>query len=197
MSRMSQSPAAPWPTRTERPGDVAAVRRINLGAFETAAEADLVDALREDPGAWLPGFSFVALSGEPVESGSGFGEAGSGESGSEAVPVGFALLSRCHVGDAPALALAPCAVLPGHQGSGAGSTAIRSALEAARAAGERTVVVLGHPAYYPRFGFTPCSDFGISPPPGQEWPREAFLALSLDGGELPGGAVRYAPAFGI
>ena len=190
MSRMSEPPAAPWPTRAERPGDVAAVRRINLGAFETAAEADLVDALREDPDAWLPGFSCVALSGEPAES-------RSGEPGSEAVPVGFALLSRCHVGDAPALALAPCAVLPGHQGRGAGSAAIRSALEAARAAGERTVVVLGHPAYYPRFGFSPCPDFGISPPPGQEWPREAFLALSLDGGELPGGTVRYAPAFGI
>ncbi|HEV7626974.1 MAG TPA: N-acetyltransferase [Streptomyces sp.] len=168
---------ASWPTRVERPDDAAAVRHINLGAFETAAEADLVDDLRRDPGAWLPEFSCLALSG---------GEA-----------VGFALLSRCHVGDTPALALGPCAVLPAHQGGGAGSAAIRSVLESAREAGESAVVVLGHPGYYPRFGFTPCSDFGISPPPGQEWPDEAFLALSLDGGELPGGTIRYASAFGI
>lgn len=179
MSRMSSmsAPAGPWPTRTERAEDVAAVRRINLAAFESAAEADLVDALRQDPQAWLPRFSCLALAGKE--------------------PVGFALLSRCHVGGTPALALAPCAVTPPHQGSGAGSAAVLRALEEARAADEHAVVVLGHPAYYPRFGFTPCADFGITPPPGQQWPREAFLALSLDGGELPSGAVRYAPAFGL
>lgn len=179
MNRMS-APAGPWPTRTERAGraeDVAAVRRINLAAFESAAEADLVDALRQDPRAWLPRFSCLALAGRE--------------------PVGFALLSRCHVGVTPALALAPCAVPPRHQGRGAGSAAVLRALEEARAADERTVVVLGHSAYYPRFGFTPCADFGITPPPGQRWPRESFLALSLDGGELPAGAVRYAPAFGL
>ena len=180
MSRTSEHPTASWPTRPEdpeAPGDAAAVRRINLAAFETAAEADLVDALRQDADAWLPGLCVLALAGDE--------------------PVGFALLSRCHIGRTPALALAPCAVLPEHHGRGAGSAAVRSALEAARTAGERTVVVLGHPSYYPRFGFTPCSDFGIAPPPGQSWPYEAFLALSLDGGEVPAGTVRYAPAFGL
>ncbi len=174
---MSEPSDGRWPTRTEGPDDVAAVRRINLGAFETAAEADLVDALRQDEAAWLPRFSCLATAGDDA--------------------VGFALLSRCHVGDTPALALGPCAVLPGHQSRGAGSAAIRSVLESAREAGERTVVVLGHPPYYPRFGFTPCSGLGITPPPGQEWPDDAFLALSLDGGELPRGTIRYAPAFGI
>ncbi|MFC4493076.1 GNAT family N-acetyltransferase [Streptomyces ovatisporus] len=171
------SPGPAWPARTERREDISAVRRVNLAAFETAAEADLVDALRGDPDAWLPHLSHVALAGDEA--------------------VGFALLTRCHIGDAPALALGPCAVLPEYQGRGAGSAAVRSALEAARAAGERAVVVLGHPPYYPRFGFTPCSGFGIAPPPGQEWPDDAFLALSLDGGALPRGSVCYAPAFGI
>ncbi|WP_045863493.1 GNAT family N-acetyltransferase [Streptomyces sp. WMMB 714] len=177
MSSPPDSRGPSWTTRAERPGDAAAVRRVNLAAFGTPDEADLVDALREDPDAWLPHLSHLALAGEDA--------------------VGTALLTRCRIGGSPALALAPCAVLPEHQGRGAGSAAVRSVLDAARAAGERAVVVLGHPAYYPRFGFTPCSGFGIVPPPGQEWPDDAFLALSLDGGELPRGTVHYAPAFGL
>lgn len=168
------------PVRAERPEDAPAVRRINLAAFGAADEADLVDALREDEKAWLPEFSRIA------EDGSG-------------TPVGHALLTRCHVGGIPALALAPCAVLPAHQNTGIGSATVRSALETARAAGEDAVVVLGHAAYYPRFGFTPCSRAGIIPPPGQDWPDEAFLVLSLRGDHdgLPRGTVRYARAFGI
>ncbi|MET7796546.1 GNAT family N-acetyltransferase [Streptomyces decoyicus] len=166
-----------WHPRPETAEDVPAVRRINLAAFETAGEADLVDALRRDPAAWLPGLSYVA-------------EAPDG------TPAAHALLTRCHVGTVPALALAPCAVLPGYQKCGAGSAVIRALLEAARAAGERTAIVLGHPPYYPRFGFAPAADrFGILPP--QPWPDEAFMALSLDGSQPPRGPVRYAAAFGI
>ncbi|WP_407553373.1 N-acetyltransferase [Streptomyces sp. Pv4-95] len=169
--------AITWRPRPETSEDIAAVRRINLAAFEGAEEADLVDALRRDPAAWLPGLSFVA-------------EAPDG------TPVAHALLTRCHVDDAPAVALAPCGVLPRYQRSGAGSAVIRALLEAARAAGERTAIVLGHPPYYPRFGFTPAAPrFGILPP--QPWPDEAFLALSLDGSTPPRGTVRYATAFGI
>lgn len=169
--------ALTWHPRPETPEDTAAVRRINLAAFEGAEEADLVDALRRDPTAWLPGLSFVAEA--PGRT-----------------PVAHALLTRCHVGDVPAVALAPCGVLPRYQRSGAGSAVIRALLEAARAAGERTAIVLGHPPYYPRFGFTPAATrFGILPP--QPWPDEAFLALSLDGSTPPRGTVRYATAFGI
>ena len=61
--------------------------------------------------------------------------------------------------------------------------------------GERFVVVLGHPAYYPRFGFGRASTHGISL--SVEVPDDALMALSLDGSALPAGRVRYAAPFGI
>ncbi len=166
-----------WQPRPEAAEDIPAVRRVNLAVFESADEADLVDALRRDPAAWLPGLSYVATA-------------------PDGTVAAHALLTRCHIDDVPAVALAPCAVLPEYQKRGAGGAVIRALLAAARAAGERTAVVLGHPAYYPRFGFEPATPrFGILPP--QPWPDEAFLALSLDGSTPPRGTVRYAGAFGI
>ncbi len=164
-----------WLTRPEGRGDAGAVREINLAAFGRPDEADLVDALRADP-AWLDGLSMLAVDD---------GDA----------PVGHALLTRCHIGDALALALAPCAVLPTCQRMGVGGAAIRAGLAAAAAVGEQYVVVLGHPEYYPRFEFSRASVAGIrlSIPV----PDEALMALSLAGGSLPGGFVRYASPFGL
>jgi predicted N-acetyltransferase YhbS len=166
-----------WATRPERPGGAAAIRDVLLAAFPTAAEADLVDALRADGGAWREGLSLLALD-------------------AEATIVAHALLTRAFVGEEPVLALAPCATLPARQGRGAGSAAIRAALAAGRAQGENTVVVLGHPAYYPRFGFTPAADAGITAP--FDAPEDAFLALALDPSRpLPRGELRYPAAFGV
>ncbi|MDL4774561.1 MULTISPECIES: GNAT family N-acetyltransferase [Thermomonosporaceae] len=166
-----------WTTRTESGGDVAAIRDVNLAAFPTAEEADLVEALRADPAAWLPGLSWVAQA-------------------PDGTIAGFALLTRCHVGDVPALALGPCAVRPGHQRQGAGSAAIRAALRAARERDENLVVVLGHAEYYPRFGFTPASGHGIRPP--FEVPDENMMALVFDPARpVPSGTIRYATAFGV
>ncbi|MEU4929631.1 N-acetyltransferase [Streptomyces yokosukanensis] len=166
-----------WITRAETSADIAAVRDINLAAFPTSAEADLVDALRADPTAWIEGLSLVAAD----------------EAGRLA---GHALLTRCRIDSTPALCLAPCAVRPERQRTGAGAAAIRAALAAARSLGERHVVVLGHPAYYPRFGFTRASDHGIGLT--IDVPDDALMALSLDGDHpLPGGTVHYAGAFGI
>jgi predicted N-acetyltransferase YhbS len=166
----------PWATRAEAPGDAGAIREINLAAFPTAEEADLVEALRGSD-AWIEGLSIVAE--DPAGS-----------------LVGHALLTRCHVGGAPALALAPCAVLPRVQRSGAGSAAIRAALAAAREHGENLVVVLGHADYYPRFGFTPASTLGIRA--GFEVPDDALMALTLDpDAAVPHGTIEYPPAFGI
>lgn len=164
-----------WTTRVETDADITAVREINLAAFDTAEEADLVDALRADTG-WMPGLSLLSTDGDGI-------------------PIGHALLTRCHIGDVPALCLAPCAVLPEFQRTGAGSAAIQAGLEAARTMGERFVVVLGHPTYYPRFGFDRASAHGITL--SIEVPDEALMALSLGDGPLPGGQVQYAAPFGI
>ncbi|MFF2083332.1 GNAT family N-acetyltransferase [Nocardia sp. NPDC058176] len=163
-----------WTTRAETTTDISAIREINLAAFETAEEADLVDALRRDP-AWIAGLSIVTLD-------------------DTGALVGHALLTRAHIGDTPALCLAPCAVLPRYQKSGAGSAAIRSALDAAAQAGEHFVTVLGHPEYYPRFGFTRAGLHGVTMK--VDVPDDALMVLSLTDEPLPTGTIRYAAAFG-
>lgn len=167
-----------WTTRTEAADtDWSSIREVLLAAFPTALEADLVEALRADPGAWIPALSVVA-------------EADDGK------VVGYSLLTRCHVGGAPALALGPCAVRPEHQSSGAGAAAIQAGLDAAQELGENLVVVLGHADYYPRFGFERASLSGISAT--FEVPDENLMALALDpSAPVPTGPIRYAPAFGV
>jgi predicted N-acetyltransferase YhbS len=86
-------------------------------------------------------------------------------------------------------------VATAYQRTGAGSAAIIAALDAARDMGESTVVVLGHPDYYPRFGFRRAVDHGIRL--SIEVPEEALMVLSLDGTDVPSGTVRYAAPFGI
>ncbi|MFG3436605.1 GNAT family N-acetyltransferase [Nonomuraea sp. NPDC047897] len=166
-----------WTTRSETTADLAEIRTVNLAAFPTALEADLVEALRADPEAWIPGLSWVA-------------EAPDG------TIAGYALLTRCHVDGAPALALGPCAVRPEYQRHGAGSAAIRAALDAARALGENLVLVLGHAEYYPRFGFGPASGHAIRPPFDVE--DKYMMALALDPARpVPAGTIRYPAAFGV
>lgn len=176
----AQAPDAPaaWRTRAERPDDAAALRDLLAAAFPTPEEADLVEALRADGEAWIEGLSWIAhADGDPR-------------------PVAQVLLTRAHVGGEPVLALAPCATLPAQQRRGAGSAAIRAALAAAREQGENLVVVLGHGEYYPRFGFTPASGFGVTAP--FDVPDEAFLALALDPERpTPRGQIAYPPAFGV
>ncbi|WP_234401959.1 GNAT family N-acetyltransferase [Thermobifida halotolerans] len=168
---------ATWTVRAEAPGDAAAVRDIHLAAFPTAEEADLVDALRGDADAWIPGLSLVVQA-------------------PDGALVGHVLFTRCHVDGHPALALAPCAVLPAHQRRGAGTSAIRAGLAAARARGENLVLVLGHADYYPRFGFAPASRWGIRPP--FEVPDEAMMGLALDPTRpVPSGVIAYPAAFGV
>lgn len=161
--------------RPERPGEEGSVRTVVSSAFETEEEADLVDALRREP-EWLPGLSWV---GEDPERGI----------------VAHALLTRCRIGDVDALALAPCSVDPARQRRGAGTAVTAAALEAARERGERYVVVLGHPRYYPRFGFRAAEDYGVRLPGGA--PDGALMVLDLAGGwDVPAGTVEYAAPFG-
>lgn len=93
------------------------------------------------------------------------------------------------------LALAPMAVIPELQNKGIGSKLVTEGLQTAKRLGHKSVIVLGHPDYYPRFGFQPASKWGIRAP--FEAPDDAFLALELVPGELSDkhGTVRYPPKF--
>jgi putative acetyltransferase len=87
------------------------------------------------------------------------------------------------------------AVAPGLQRSGIGSALVREGLDACRASGIGYLVVLGHPDYYPRFGFVPAELFGIA----CKWdvPGEAFMVREIEPGALDGvlGVVEYEPEF--
>jgi putative acetyltransferase len=162
--------------RWERPDDLAAVRQVHERAFGRPHEADLVDALRMRGKAIL---SLVAVEGDRV--------------------VGHILFSPVTIesGDRTlsALGLAPMAVLPERQRHGIGSRLVQAGLVECRNARYDCVVVLGHPAYYPRFGFVPASRYGIKSE--YETPDEAFMIWALDEGVLRNreGLVRYQPEF--
>ncbi|HET7291872.1 MAG TPA: N-acetyltransferase [Vicinamibacteria bacterium] len=157
--------------------DEAAIASVNQDAFQRDDEASLVAALRRGP-SFLPGLSLVAREGRAV--------------------VGHILFSRLHVGArrAPGLALAPMAVRRTHQRRGVGQALARAGLRLAADGGEAFVIVLGHPEYYPRFGFARASRFGIRAP--FEVADEALMALELRPGGLMGvsGAIEWAPEFG-
>ncbi|MBM7369418.1 GNAT family N-acetyltransferase [Gordonia hydrophobica] len=166
----------PWTVRPETPADVTGIRAVTVAAFPSQDEADLVEALRADANAWIDGLSYVAEV--------------------DGVVVGHALLTRCHVDGADALALAPCSVLPEYQRTGVGTATITALLGAARERGEGAVIILGHADYYPRFGFVPASRFGVTA--GFDVPDEAFMAMpSTPGAPVPAGTVAYPPAFGV
>jgi putative acetyltransferase len=112
--------------------------------------------------------------------------------------VGHVLLSPVTIdgsGDPRGLGLGPLAVLPAHQHHGFGTRLVEEALKRAKLLGYAYVVVLGHPEYYPRFGFVPASRFGLRYEP--RVPDDVFMALELEPGALDGvsGVVRYLPAF--
>jgi putative acetyltransferase len=161
--------------RPETSADHQAIRHVNRLAFGQDAEASLVDALRDG------GHVRLALVAE---------HAGR--------VVGHILFSDLPIvtgsGTVPALALAPLAVLPEFQNRGIGSALVRSGLDECRRQGHKIVVVLGHPHFYPRFGFSPkLAGHLESPFSGQD----SFMALELVAGALAGvaGRVQYAPPF--
>lgn len=154
--------------RDEQPADRAAIRAVVEAAFGQAAEADLVDRLRQDGDGAI---SLVAVERDVV--------------------IGHVLLSRMQA-PFPALGLAPVSVRPDQQRAGVGSALVVEATARARAGGWEAVFVLGDPAFYRRFGFDPQAARGFGSP--YAGPHLMVLALS---GRLPvaAGRVDYAPAF--
>ncbi len=162
--------------RPETEDDRGAVRAVNVTAFDTPLEADLVDVLRE---AATPLVSLVAE-----------------EAGAILGHIMFSPVFLEGHADLQLMGLAPMAVSPPHQRSGIGSRLVAAGLEHCRRLSCAGVVVLGHPTYYPRFGFAPASEFGM----GCEYdvPPDVFMALELEPGTLDArsGTIRYHLAFG-
>ncbi|MDH3728051.1 MAG: N-acetyltransferase [Myxococcales bacterium] len=161
--------------RPEDPNDLAAVHAVNEAAFETSAEADLVDALR---GKAQPLISLVAEVAGSI--------------------VGHILFSPVKLADQSGhmlMGLGPMAVIPQHQRQGIGSALVREGLKRCTESGCEAVVVLGHPAYYPRFGFVPASRYGVSSE--YDVPDDVFMIMELQPGSLRGvsGKVSYDEAF--
>lgn len=162
--------------RRETAADHDAVDRVNERAFERTDEADLVRRLRSRT---HPHVSLVAER--------------------DGVVVGHIFFSPVDVESAPStlvvLGLAPMAVAPEHQNQGVGTALVRKGLDACQRLGTHAVVVLGHPGYYPRFGFEPASTFGLASE--YDVPDEAFMALELEPGALDGvsGTVAYHECF--
>lgn len=162
--------------RFERPEDAAAVRRVNQRAFDQPTEANLVDRLRQECDEAL---SLVAdddgIVGHILFT-----------------PVVVESAGRQIVG----MGLAPMAVMPERQRQGLGSGLVRRGLEILRERSCPFVVVVGHPEYYPRFGFQPGSAHGLR----CQWdgvPDDAFMALILDDEQMQGvsGVARYRREF--
>ena len=158
--------------RHARPADHPAIREINEAAFPTGDEARLIEALRAAGDVM---FELVAVADGAV--------------------VGHILFSRLWA-DRTALiaALAPMAVRPEHQRKGLGSRLVETGIDTCREFGAHAVIVLGHPDYYPRFGFVPASSMGIEAPDKSWGDHFQFLPLALWPGGVHG-TFQYAEPF--
>ena len=163
--------------RAEQPQDFAAVRRVHERAFAPSREeADIVEALRSSP-AHMPLLCLVALDDREVVGHIAFSRA--------------SLDSEGHV-----LVLGPMGVLPERQHQGFGSALVSEGLRRAAETDFLMVVVVGHPAYYPRFGFEPAEPLGVSAPfdvHPDAWMAQRLPAYRPDAR----GTVAFPAAFGL
>jgi len=162
--------------REEIPDDVSGIKVVNKAAFETDGEADIVDLLREKD---LFILSLVAEIEDQI--------------------VGHILFTPASINykdeSFEVAGLAPMAVLPKFQKEGIGKALVNKGLELLHDTKYEAVIVLGHPEYYPKFGFEPASKYGIIYE--HEVPDEAFMAIELKEGSLKNihGIAKYQPEF--
>ena len=163
--------------RREQPSDFEAIKTLYIKAFSRDDEAKLIDRLRREK-EYLPTLSLVAEYDKSI--------------------VGHIMHSSISVGDYSKglAALAPMAVLPEFQNKSIGSQLVEKAIKEAIKEGLSAIVVLGHPKFYPKFGFKKASDYGIICP-YEGVPDEAFMVLELSKEALMGisGTVTYSKAF--
>ena len=172
--------AASWSIRPELPVDLDQIHELHREAFRGPSEAELVDAVRAGAD-FIPELSLVAVAPD----------------GSVLAHI---LISR--VGFEPdavgsprrfALALAPLAVLPPHQGRGIGSALMREALGMADQRDETLIAVLGAPSFYERFGFAPAADLGVRSP--YDDAGDAYQVRPIGDRVVEPGSVVYPPMF--
>jgi putative acetyltransferase len=160
--------------RLEAEGDIEGIRAVNRAAFGQDAEARLVDRLREEE------YARVSLVAEI-----------------EGRIVGHILFSELPIvtdeRSVSAVALAPMAVVPELQRRGIGSALVQCGIGACRGAGYKAIIVLGHRAFYPRFGFSSDLARNVKAP----YSGDDFMALELEAGAVAKsrGRVTYPPPF--
>ena len=162
--------------RSELPDDIVMIRKVNASAFDTNAEAVLVDGLRDEGAISI---SLVAILKETIIGHILFG------------PVVIeSKNSSLHV-----VGLGPMSVLPEHQRQGIGSKLVVASLELCRSQSQPAVVVLGHPVFYPRFGFVTSRQYSITCE--YDVPPEVFMIKELRQGALAGqtGIAKYHQLF--
>lgn len=163
--------------RKEESGDKQAIRHINEQAFETNSEANLVDVMRSN---YRDQLSLVAEVDTNI--------------------VGHILFTTAFIREGiqqiKGMGLGPMAVLPDYQKQGVGSAMVRHGLEEVESIGYPFVVVLGHPSYYPRFGFEPASKYDLKCE-YEDVPEEAFMIRVFEPSLIRdiSGVVYYRPEF--
>ena len=165
--------------RDEQASDIERIWEVNAEAFETEEEAHLINALRNS------GCTYISL----------VAEAGTN---TEINVIGHILFTPVELsGDnkLKIMGLAPMAVFSQHQNKGIGSSLVEAGLERCKSKGYDAVVVLGHPDYYPKFGFVPSVKYGIKSE--YDVPDNVFMILELVPGSLENytGVIKYHDAF--
>ena len=162
--------------REREPADDEAIKRLNDEAFGGKTESELVEALRATD---LTAVELVAVQGGEI--------------------VGHLLMSALSVfiddEAIPSLSLAPMSVRPDRQNIGIGTALVEAALKLAMDREWQAVIVLGHPEFYPRFGFSAELAATLEAP----FSGDAFMALELVDGVLDGddGLVVYPSPFKV
>lgn len=158
----------------EKPNEVQQIWEVNSLAFETNTEANLVARLRTS------GVDFISLVAKYNDD-----------------LVGHILFTEVHLenSDIKIAGLAPMAVKPEFQNTGIGSVLVEYGLRECKLKGYQAVIVLGHPKYYPKFGFEPSVKYGIKSE--YDVPDEVFMIKELVGNSLKGvsGIVKYHEEF--
>jgi len=145
--------------RFEKPEDIPLIYSLLEQTFKRDAEAKLADKLRQ---ACAEHLSLVADDNGTI--------------------IGHIMFTPVLIRNdtvVQGMGLAPMAVLPSRQGRGIGTLLVKSGLQILKEKECPFVIVLGHPDYYPRFGFQAASRFNIK----SQWdgvPDEAFMLLVMD-----------------